>query len=238
MHDQEQGAGTRFDKRGLALTTFRLQRVGDRSEQRLAAACCSGLAGDGRNGNSRHHAKSRGQSGPRTIQQKQRPVVALKGSGTDKVLDHMSRAGVVLLRYLVSVYHPTRYAPSGCAARTNALDKSWSQERTECRIRSLGCLFFPCSSPPFLHATQDTSASSIRFQTAQPDDVDDLSILLSFRSARPWPFPNAHHVSCGRAAESLAISAQVSVASDSLHPCLRGYQRPACVVVMLSPLRC
>lgn len=60
MHDQEQGAGTRFDKRGLAPTAFRLQRVGDRSEQRLAAACCSGLAGDGHNGNSRHHAKSRG----------------------------------------------------------------------------------------------------------------------------------------------------------------------------------
>ena len=84
MHDQEQGAGTRFDKRGLALTPFRLQRVGDRGEQRLAAACCSGLAGDGRNGNSRHHAKSRGQSGPRTIQQKQRPVVALKAQAQTK----------------------------------------------------------------------------------------------------------------------------------------------------------
>lgn len=163
-----------------------------------------------------------------------------QGSGTDKVLDHMLRAGVVLLRYLVSVYHPSAHSlcHSGCAARTNALDKSWSQERTECRIRSLGCLFFSCFSPPFLHATQDTSGSSIRFQTTHADDVDDLSISASFRSARPWPFPNAHHVSCGRAAESLAISAQVSVASDSLHPCLRGYQRPACVVVMLSPLRC
>ena len=72
-----------------------------------------------------------------------------QGSGTDKVLDHMLPAGLVLLRYLVSLYHPTRHAPAVAQPRTNALDKSWSQERTECRIRSLGCLFFPCSSPPF-----------------------------------------------------------------------------------------
>jgi len=162
-----------------------------------------------------------------------------QGSGTDKVLDHMLPAGLVLLRYLVSLYHPTRHAPAVAQPRTNALDKSWSQERTECRIRSLGCLFFPCSYPPFFCTRRKTLLHPAANSKPQADDVDDLSISVScFRSARPWPFPNAHHVSCGRAAESLARSAQVSVASDSLHPCLRGYQRPACVVVMLSPLRC
>lgn len=122
MHDQEQGAGTRFDKRGLALTAFRLQRVGDRSEQRLAAACCSGLAGDGRNGNSSDRTKSRG-SPDNTPETKEPPG---SNSGTDTVLDHMLRAGLVLLRYHVSVlsaHYPLSL--SGC----HAFEESWCQER-------------------------------------------------------------------------------------------------------------
>lgn len=87
-------------------------------------------------------------------------------------------------------------------------------------------LFFPVSLHLF-HARPKTHLDSASDSKPQADDVDDLSILVSFfRSARPWPFPNAHHVSCGRAPESLAISAQVSVASESLHPCLRGLERP------------
>jgi hypothetical protein len=86
---------------------------------------------------------------------------------------------------------------------------------------------FPCLPPPFSCVRRKAHLDSASNSKPQADDVDDLSISLSFfRSARPWPFPNAHHVSCGRASESLAISAQVSVASDSLHPCLRGLERP------------
>jgi hypothetical protein len=103
-----------------------------------------------------------------------------------------------------------------------------SGENRDCRIRLLGCLwfFFLLLSTVFLR-----DARHIWIQHHIPNHRPMmLTICRSprelLRSARPWPFPNAHHVSCGRAAEDLAISTQVSVASDSLRPCLQGYQRP------------
>jgi hypothetical protein len=88
-------------------------------------------------------------------------------------------------------------------------------------------LFFPASLHLF-HARRKTHLNPA--SNSKPHKPMMLTICRSrrelLRSARPWPFPNAHHVSCGRAAEDLAISTQVSVASDSLRPCLQGYQRP------------
>lgn len=94
---------------------------------------------------------------------------------------------------------------------------------------------FPCC----LYATPETSSSSIKIQTTLADDVDDLSIPAS-KPARSWPFPNAHHVSCGMDGGRTSRKCSSAVASDRLRPCFRGHKRCLCrchavSVTMLTP---
>jgi hypothetical protein len=112
-----------------------------------------------------------GSPGPGQYNRNKGPSWRSRLSGTDKVLDHMLRAGLVLLRYLVSV--PSHLiCPSGCASRTNALDKSWSQERTDSAVSDHLAAWFFSASLHLFRAHRKTRLDQASNSKPQTNDVD------------------------------------------------------------------